>query len=399
MFQRATLSSLAMLLALALLMRQGQLALICLLLLLVAGMAALWNHWALRRVGYERRFSQARAFPDDCIELQLHLTNRKPLPIASLRLLERIPVALELQGVTLRPAGTTATRLLQRTTALRWYEGVTWRYQVRCLARGAFHLGPAQLVSGDPFGIYSTIRDLPLTPTSLIVYPRLLPLADLRLPARNPLGDVRAGLLFRDPLRIVGVRAYTPDDPLKDVHWPATARSGSLQTRVYEPTTARSIALMLDLDTFTFYYEGIDPEQVERLISAAATIAREGVQAGYALGLYANGTPAEAERLVRLPPSRHPDQLHRILETLARLTGYSATPMAHLLRSAVGDLPAGATLVLISAVATDATRAALLRQRQAGREVVWLFLGDTPPAPLAGVRLHHAPPKPPTDKA
>jgi uncharacterized protein (DUF58 family) len=262
---------------------------------------------------------------------------------------------------------------------------------VRCLSRGAYRFGPAQIEAGDPFGFYRTTGTIAQR-TSLIVYPRLLPLEELGLPPRHPLGDLRARQLIRDPLRITGVRDYHPEDPLKDIHWTATARSGSLQTRIYETTTALELAIFLDLDTFERYWEGIDEEQVERLISAAATVAKAGMEDGYAVGLYANGAPAEFEQLVRLPPSRSPAQLERIMETLARLTPISITPIARVLRLATGSLPWGATALLISAIAPEGTRAALMRQREHGRTVAWLYLGEDRPPQVPGLLVSHAPP-------
>ena len=67
------------------------------------------------------------------------------------------------------------------------------------------------------------------------------------------------------------------------------------------------------------------------------------------------------------------------METLARLTPYSVAPMARLLRTTAGDLPWGATLLLLSAIAPESTRAALLRQRERGRDVAWLYLVKNPP--------------------
>jgi uncharacterized protein (DUF58 family) len=244
---------------------------------------------------------------------------------------------------------------------------------------------------GDPFGFYRATLEIPAH-AALVVYPRLLPLDELGLPPHRPLGDLAAPQLVRDPLRTVGVRDYHPDDPLKDVHWPATARAGALQTRVYEQTAAREVAIFLDLDTFDRYWEGIDPDLVERLISAAATLARAGLDGGYGVGLYVNGSPAEHEQLARLPPGRSPAQLTRIMETLGRLTAYSVTPMARLLRMAAPDLPWGATVLLVSAVASDPTRATLLRLRERGRGVSWLFLGAGAPPALPGVTVRHAPP-------
>jgi uncharacterized repeat protein (TIGR01451 family) len=390
MFQRATLAAIVLILVIAVAASQLGLALLCTLLLLTAAMARQWSRWSLLRVSYERHLSQQRAFPDDEIELTIKLTNRKLLPLAGLRIADRLPAALKLQNATTSFSGSRQSQILSRRTSLRWYESVVWRYTVRCPTRGAYRLGPVQMLSGDPFGLYSSDADQEIYST-LLIYPRLLSLPELGLPARNPLGDMRAGQLLRDPLRIVGVRDYAPSDPLKDVHWAATARTGSLQTRVYEPTTSQVLAIFLDLDTFEFYYEGIDPALVERMISAAATVARAGLDAGYAVGLYANGAPAEFEHLARLPAGRSPAQLGQIMETLARLTAYSVTTIGRVLQLTAPDLHPGTTIMLIGSVNTEATRAALLRQRELGYQVSWLFMGPGEAPHIPGVRVIRAP--------
>ncbi len=389
MFSNTILQILAVLLALSLVLGLGLVAIFCTLLLLIAGMARLWDRWSLVRVSYERELSQQRAFPGDEIELLIRVANRKLLPLVSFGALDIIPADLQVLDQRLN-RDLAGRQFIRRSTSMRWYESVIWRYRLRCTARGAYRFGPAELRSGDPFGFYESVREVDQR-SSLIVYPRLLPLNELGLPPRHPLGDLRARQLIRDPLRTIGVRDYHPEDPLKDVHWSATARTGTLQTRVYEPTTANELAIFLDLDTFERYWEGIDPEQVERMISAAATLATAGLAEGYAVGLYVNGAPVEFEQLVRLPPSRSPAQLERIMETLARLTAYSIVPMARLLRLTTSDLPWGATLLLLSAIATEETRAALLQQRERGRNVAWLYLGSDAPPKVPGVLVRHAP--------
>lgn len=389
MFQQATMGLLALLLLIAVAAGQSGLALICALLLVAAGMASLWSRWSLRRVSYERRLSAARAFPDDELELTIRITNRKLLPLASLQVLDQLPAGLSFEGKVLA-AGPRRGGALQRRTSLRWYESVIWRYRLRPQARGAYRIGPVQLLSGDPFGLYTSEATEEVYST-LLVYPRLLSLPELGLPARNPVGDARAPSLLRDPMRVIGVRDYAPSDPLKDVHWAATARTGALQSRVYEPTTSRVLALFLDLDTFEYYYEGIDPELVERMISATATLAREGLAAGYAVGLYANGAPAEYEHLARLPAGRSPAQLGLIMETLARLTAYSVTTMARLLRLSAGELHPGATVLLVGSVNSEPVRAALLRLRGLGHQVVWLYMGRGEAPGVPGVTVYQAP--------
>jgi uncharacterized protein (DUF58 family) len=228
MFSRNTIQGLGILLALALLAGQGLLALICILLLLTAGMTRLWDRWSLVRVSYQRELSQPRAFPDDEVELAIRISNRKPLPLVALDIRDLVPAALQVIGHD-KLLDTEGRQVLTRSASLRWYESIVFRYRLRCTARGAYRLGPAQIEGGDPFGFYRTVKDI-ADRSTLIVYPRLLPLEQLGLPPRHPLGELRARQLIRDPLRTIGVRDYHPDDPLKQVHWSATARTGALQT-------------------------------------------------------------------------------------------------------------------------------------------------------------------------
>src|SRR5690606_22168925 len=169
-------------------------------------------------------------------------------------------------------------------------------------------------------------------PSVLIVYPRLLNSDQLGLLPRQPLGELRARQLIQDPMRTVGVRDYQPSDPLKSIHWNASARVGHLQTRIYETTTANELAIFLDIETFEHYWEGIDEQLVEHLISATATIAKMAIDEGYAVGMYTNSALADNAELSEISPARTPAQLLQIMDILARLSDVSVMPMAQLLR-------------------------------------------------------------------
>ncbi|HMO55736.1 MAG TPA: DUF58 domain-containing protein [Roseiflexaceae bacterium] len=383
-------SLLSLLLVVLLALRQGPAALVCALLLLTAAMAQLWNRWAHVRLSCSRVLSASHAFPGDQIDLTVRIVNRKPLPLVGVVIRFGIPADLEASGSGVSRDGR-GRQQIRRIANLGPYEALTWHYRLHCRRRGAFRIGAGTIDAGDPFGFYRSGVELP-PGARLIVYPLALPLEELTLAARSPLGQRRARQLITDPMRTIGVRDYHPDDPLKDVHWAATARVGTLQTRIYETTTARELAIFLDLDTFTRYWEGLDLAQFERIIAAAATLTGRAIEAGDSVGLYANGAPAEHAQAATVPPGRSPAQHMRILETLAQLTPHSIMPIARLLRLSAAALPWGATILLVSVVATDATRAAVLRLRERGRSVVWLYLGEDAPPTIPGVVVHYAPP-------
>src|SRR6266545_4236376 len=148
MFRLQTIQGLFFLTALALVTGQGLLALICILLLVTAGVARLWDRWSLLRVSYTRELSQQRAFPGDEVELVLRIANRKPLPLIALLVRDIVPLKLEIVGHRKR-LDTEGRQVINRMTSLRWYESIGWRYRLRCTARGAYRLGPVQLEGDD----------------------------------------------------------------------------------------------------------------------------------------------------------------------------------------------------------------------------------------------------------
>jgi uncharacterized protein (DUF58 family) len=214
-------------------------------------------------------------------------------------------------------------------------------------------------------------------------------LAELGLPPKEPFGEVKVRhSLFTDPIRTRGIRDYNPQDRFRDVHWKATARRGQLQTKIYDPSTGMTMAVFLNVATFTRHWMGFDPELLERAISVAASIANYGVQQGWGVGVYANGAVPNSDQSIRVPPGRSPEQLGNVLEALAAVTEFATGSIEMMLLRESTQLPWISTIVLVSAVVTQDILVALLRLREAGRRVVLLALGDEPPPNLGpGQRL------------
>lgn len=387
MFSPAWLDLILIVLLVGFLARSHVLVALGLLLVLTIAIAWVWNRYALEGVTFERRFSQTRVFPGDECEMVISLTNRKMLPLAWVRWEDRFPEKVELLRGRLHPSAAPGVRILSRGTTVRWYQQVRWRYRLRCPARGLYTFGPASLYAGDVFGFFQR-TSTPEKTDHILVYPRVVPLGELGIPARYLLGETRAPRqLFTDPVRTVGVRDYQPGDPFRHIHWPATARRQQLQVKQFEPVATLQMAIFLDLDTFAHYWEGLRTEITELGISAAASVAQAAVEAHYAVGLYVNGVAAESDQTVRIAPSRNPKQLQTILEELAKLVPFSTCRMARLLPTVLPRLPLGTTLVLISSLAQEGLRPLLLRLRDRGWRIALLYLGDDPPQ-IDGIQVY-----------
>jgi len=356
--------------------QQVLLLLVALLFFLASGVARLWAHYALERVEYGRSLGASRAFFGDTIVLEIRLANSKILPLPWVHVQDEVPQDLTFLRHKTAPAHRPERAILSSFFSLGWYHRITRRYSVQCLKRGYFTFGPANIRSGDLFGFFhkeTTDEKLDY----LLVYPRIVPLEDLGIPSKAPLGDLRVRRhLFEDPMRVVTTREYAPGDPLRHINWKATARLRQLQSRTFESTTTVDIALFLDVRTVEAPIWGRVEQLLETGVIAAASIVSHAVQKGYRAGLYVNEPYRFKEGLIRLPSSDHPDQLQRVLEALAQVQGWPALPLEQLLNREARNIHGTATLAVVTAEPSESLLASLHRFRRAGRQVVLVLVGE-----------------------
>ncbi len=354
----------------SLLIRQPLLFLVGLLVLLILLATAIWIRYCLHDLRYTREFSQQRALFGEEITLSISLENAKMLPLPWVEIEDTVPRSLRFSGRNLRVNMSTNSVLLESLFSLRWYERVTRRYTVQCLARGVHTFGPTRLRSGDVFG-FQTREESLSNRQFLLVYPMVVPLTSFGLPARHPFGDQRTPRrLLEDPSRVVGVRDYAYGDELRRIHWKATARAMQLQSKVYQPTTTYTLVLFLNVLANIDIYYGIHPEWQELAICAAASVANWAIDQGFAVGLYANTRMYMPElsmktssgheededeagkvdaiiadqlkrRRIHLPPASNEEQRKRIMEVLARIHAYFGSSIEELLQRERTRLPAG----------------------------------------------------------
>jgi uncharacterized protein (DUF58 family) len=324
-------------------------------------------------------------FPGDQVAMRVTVVNRKLLPLAWIDIEDQIPDRLRIVEQESAPSGIPGMDVLRVTTAMRWYERVTWRFHVTCPVRGYFTFGPVTLRSGDLFGFFNSHEELQDF-VSLIVYPRVVPLERIGIPPRHLFGDLRIQRqLITDPSRTIGVRDYRPEDSFRSVHWYATARTQRLQAKVFEPTTATHFGVFLNLDTFEHYWEGIDYERAEHAITVAASIASRAIAERNAVGMYANGVVGGSDQALRVRPSRSPSQESEIMAGLARLSPIASLNFPRLLRGEMSRFPNGSTVVVVTAIMTDALAAVLAELQRVRHRLVVVTIDEVEVPPLRGM--------------
>lgn len=355
--------------------------------LLIAAAEQLWARHCLTGLEYERELGATSATWGEEVTLTVRIANRKLLPLTWLQTEDRVPVKLPIARARVVDSNEGPVAFLRNLLPMLPYEQIVRRYSVSCRRRGLFEFGPGSVQSGDLLGYAQRTLRVPEV-DRLLVYPKLFELDFPPLATRRIVGTRSANrVILTDPSRTIGVRGYQPGDPLRHVEWRATARSQELLVRVFEPTTDLALAIFLNLRVPTFSWTAEDEPELEFAISLAASLTRWSLDRKYPTGVFGNGTRGDRGAL-RVPVSRDPGQLQRVLEALALATLYGQRHLGEVLLSEGPGLPFETSVVLITAAFDERLVTALEEVRRRRPVTVW-FVKTRPETapPLPGINL------------
>lgn len=336
---------------------RSQLFFYLLFVLVVAQLAAwIWVRAAARGVRWSRSVPRA-AFPDETVEVAITVRNEGRVPIPWLLVSESVPADL-------RPS-----EAVRQVIALGARAKRRVAYTVQGRRRGLYKLGPLTMRTGDVLGLF----ERPLTgeaTDSLVIYPRVLPLHELGLPAALPFGAAPApASLFTDPARPTGVRPYAAGDSMRQIDWKNSARAGTLQVRRHQPAIARETLVALAFSRAE-YPGRYTYDSLERAVVAAASIAADLVSRGQPVGICSSGhDPLTDAPAASISPAAGRPHLIEILRLLGRLEAPAQASLATALDRATAGLSWGSTLVVVACSGGAALVERLLPLRRRGLHV------------------------------
>ncbi len=337
--------------------------------------AAIYRRFGLNKITYERHFSQKAVFAGESIELIESIANHNWLPLPWVKL-----EAVFLSGIQF--FGKTDLKIVSGQTfqyhsslfQLSPHMRVLRRHAVLCVKRGHHLLQPVSMTSGDLLGMAGPVKHI--TPTSeLFVYPRLMELSEIPHPAHSLLGDIIVRrFISSDPFLTAGVRAYQPGDPLRAIHWTASARTGSLQVRQEDYTADYDLMIYLNIECHEEMWDKVDdPDLVESAISYAASIVHYASLQGLTVGFAANANLTESQGHTIVEPVAGMDHLDTILQVMARLTMSVSRSFQRLLEEEVERHVSHRDIIIISAFTTEKIEERLSQLRDLGNTVNFLY--------------------------
>ncbi len=343
------------------------------------------------------------------VPVRLEITNHAKIPVGWILVEDLLPRwALRAAGGDARAAGTDAGRHVPQrgvevdgdrlaVMTLRPGQTRTIEYTIHCRRRGYFQVGPTVLETGDFLGLFRRYR-VATRPQYITVLPKVRLLSGYDIASRRPIGEIRMrDNVMDDPTRLRGIRRWQPGDPMRSVHWAATARTGTLHSKIYEPSSIAGATIVLD------FHRASNPARHEPVrgdlaVTAAASIAAAVHQQGEPFGLLSNGRDA-ADRIRRdgwtgdhrvrdtaraaagmlsrndrlrpvvVKPDRGPTHFHEVLRRLARLEPTDGLTLAQLLVESESQISNATTVLIVLQTCDEATASAIIGMSRRGWEV------------------------------
>ena len=260
--------------------------------------------------------------------------------------------------------------------------------------RGFFQLGPTQVISGDPFGIFTASKFFQHS-NYLIVFPKIFNINGFPLLPSAELGEVtlRTQTTNTTP-QAAGVREFFPGDPLNRVHWPTTLKRNKLMVKEFDEDTQSSVWIFLDSMIGIYWHEELsEPPSFDRnfaplsrspkyqlprdsyeyAVSISATIADFFLRRNRLVGFASAGNVSYI-----IPADKGQRQLAKILEKLAVIKGEGKLPLSQLIEKQIRNIPRGSSLILITPAIDEHIESLLETQRRKGyRSIIILIQNDT----------------------
>lgn len=331
---------------------------------------SLWTRFGLRNLSYERHLDTPRASVGEEIGLDLVVRNRKLLPVPWLAVEDLVTRGASIVDRPLAPSVLPGVVVLRTTWTLGWFQRVTRHFRIAAERRGVYDFREVHLLVADLFARDTMVEEREL-PLRYRVVPRSVPVRGAAHLSEVP-GAARSSRgLFEEPTLYAGTRPYLPGDPLRRVHWKATARLRRPVSRRYDPGHERETVIALDAQTVPgpFWLMRYQDDLVEGIYTAALSLARSLIGSGAACGLAANAYSRRPERTLYLAPSAAPGQVARIADSLAALSRWASLPFANLLDGLAGHASPTTTILALTSQPTDDVLQVLRRLQSSGRRV------------------------------
>ena len=291
------------------------------IILIIIGAALLYwlqnqiykKYWD-RGLRVDLRFGEAACVEGGKNQLIEVITNRKWLPLPVVRV--RFKSGKHLRFPGRENVSTSDGTYKNDIFSTMSYQRITRTIEFDCLRRGLYTIDTVNLVSYNLFMSSPIVRDVPCG-ASFLAYPRGVDVSRLRAPFNKMMGNILTKRFsMEDPFEFRAIREYSKTDPMKNINWKASAKTGALKVNVHNYTNRQEVYLLLNFQSDTTF---VDESLCEEAIRIAVSLSDMFVQNGVPVGLVSNGTDAVSHERCQVDCGSGQSHVTTIKTVLARI--------------------------------------------------------------------------------
>ncbi len=151
------------------------------------------------------------------------------------------------------------------------------------LNRGMLTLDSLKISTGFPFGFFIKSKNIPLD-LSLVVYP---PISPVELPVPNEISSDGVGLIQSRGDELFALREFQTGDPLDNVHWKSSAKTGTLRVKEFTAGGNHSFTIFLNLENVKTN-QPLSSQSLEDRVKESASLIFHLIQRGDEVNLKAH---------------------------------------------------------------------------------------------------------------
>ena len=257
-------------------------------------------------------FEQSYVYVGDSIRLKEIIENRKRMPISPLEVRFRVKKGLVFQDMD----NTSVSDYVYKRDiyALLGRQRITRSLPILCQKRGLYAIGDVSMIAYSLM-LNQTYRKELDTDAQIYVYAKRTNVTDILRASENLLGEQESNRKYlEDPFAFASIRDYTLQDPMKNINWKASAKTGDLMVNTYTSVKNEKMMIYLDIeDSGILKQESLKEES----ISIAATLYQKLLNKGTEVGICINVYDETREKIFYLPPSRSKSHRIELEQTLA----------------------------------------------------------------------------------
>lgn len=225
------------------------------------------------------------------------------------------------------------------------YMRITRTHAFLCEKRGFYSIDSVSLTSSD---LLMSANFVEVRPNSaqFIVYPSRADMQRLLPVFSKIMGERELKAQITDPFAFHGIRDYAGFDPMRDINWKATAKTGDLKVNVHASTQTWEVRLILNLEPDS---DWVDNGIREEAIRIAATLASLFMSKGVTVSLLGNGRDTVTGAHTHISGGCGAAHEKTVKEALARIDlEQPCMPFSDLLQSLLSESGADTETILIT---------------------------------------------------